>query len=143
MRIERINTGIVMDHIDAGKGIEILNLFPRELLKTNIDYGSYVDSKSLGKKDIIKIENLDVDPKMLMKMALISPNITISIIRDGQVHEKIEPSVPPLVDGVITCSNPKCVTLVETYLTSKFKIERSEDGKLLQQCMFCEHIKVN
>ena len=140
MRIERINNGIVMDHIRAGQGIELLKLFPTELLNTKIDYASYVDSKRLGMKDIIKIENLDVDPKTLMKMALISPEITISIIRDGHVHEKIEPTVPPEVEGVITCRNPKCVTLRENYLSSRFKVEWDEKGRLRQQCTYCEHI---
>ena len=140
MRIERINNGIVMDHIEAGMGIEILKLFPTELLKTKIDYGSYVDSGRLGKKDIIKIENLDVDPKMLMKMALLSPQITISIIREGRVDEKVEPVVPPLIEGVITCRNPKCVTLREPYLISRFTVERS-GGRYRQQCRYCEHIQ--
>ncbi len=140
MRIERINNGIVMDHINVGKGIEILNLFPTELLKTKIDYASYVESVSLGKKDIIKIENLNVNPKTLMKMALIAPDITISIIRDGEIQEKISPTVPPEVEGVISCKNPKCITLREDYLVSRFRIERTETGKLQQQCVFCEHL---
>ena len=140
MRIERINNGIVMDHIKAGMGIEILKLFPTELLKTKIDYASYVDSPSHGMKDIIKIENLDVDPTMLMKMALLAPKITISIIRDGHVEKKEQPEVPPLVEGVINCPNPKCVTGKETYLISRFNVTFQEDGKLRQQCLFCEHI---
>ncbi len=140
MRIERIHNGIVLDHIKAGMGIEILKLFPTDILKTKLDYASYVDSPSLGTKDIIKIENLDVDTKMLMKMALLAPNITISIIRDGNVDKKIKPQVPPLVEGVITCTNPKCVTQKEHYLTSRFRVAFEDDGRLRQQCMFCEHI---
>jgi len=140
MRIERIHTGIVLDHIKAGKGIDILKLFPTEILKTKIDYASYVDSPSLGTKDIIKIENLDVDPKTLMKMALLAPRISISIIRDGQVHEKIKPTVPEFVDGVITCTNPKCITIQEKYLESHFRVSWEKDGRLKQQCRYCEHI---
>lgn len=140
MRIERIRNGIVLDHIKEGMGIEILKLFPTEILKTKLDYASYVESPSLGMKDIIKIENLDVDPTLLMKMALLAPNITISIIRDGNVDNKIKPQVPPMVEGVIICPNPKCVTRQETYLTSKFRVEFQEDGRLRQQCLFCEHI---
>lgn len=80
MRIERITNGIVLDHIKAGVGIEILKLFPTELLRTKIDYASYVDSPSMHVKDIIKIENVDVNPATLLKLALLSPSITISII---------------------------------------------------------------
>ena len=58
MRIERIHNGIVLDHIKAGTGIEILKLFPTDILKTKIDYASFIDSPTLGQKDIIKIENL-------------------------------------------------------------------------------------
>ncbi|MDJ0835800.1 MAG: aspartate carbamoyltransferase regulatory subunit [Acidobacteriota bacterium] len=140
MRIERINNGIVLDHIKAGMGIHILKLFEVELLHTKIDYASYIDSPSLGMKDIIKIENLDVDPKMLMKMALLAPDITISFIRDGHVDKKVKPEVPPLVEGVINCPNPKCITQQEVYLTSRFQVAFEEDGRLRQQCLFCEHI---
>jgi len=140
VRIERINNGLVLDHIKAGMGIEILKLFPTAILKTKIDYASYVDSPGHGTKDIIKIENLGVDPKILMKMALLAPHITISIIKDGHVHKKLHPKVPPLVEGVITCPNPKCVTLQESYLVSRFKVDFGEDGRSRQQCLFCEHI---
>ena len=140
MRIERINNGIVLDHIKAGMGIEVLKLFPTEILKTKIDYASFVESPRLGTKDIIKIENLDVNPKMLLKMTLLAPDITISIIREGQVQEKLNPTVPPLVEGVINCKNPKCITLRETYLTSRFSVCFENGGKLRQQCNYCEHI---
>ncbi len=139
MRIERIHNGIVMDHITAGMGMEILKLFPPELLETKIDYASYVDSNRLGKKDIIKIENLDVAPKTLMKMTLLSPDTTISTIREGQVAEKEEPTVPPEVEGVLTCTNPKCITLKEPYLVSRFRV-KWEEGNFKQQCQYCEHI---
>lgn len=140
MRIERIHNGIVMDHIKAGQGIKILTLFDTSLLKTKIDYASYIESPSMGTKDIIKIENLDVDPKTLMKMALLAPQITISIIRDGHVHEKVKPKVPPYVEGVITCQNPKCITLREDYLVSRFRVDWQEDGRIKQQCQYCEHV---
>ena len=140
MRIERIGNGIVMDHIKAGMGIEILKLFPSNLLNTKIDYASFIESPRLGMKDIIKIENVDVDPKTLMKMTLLAPDITISIIRDGLVQEKLNPAVPPFVEGVITCPNPKCVTKTESYLVSRFRVEWLEDGRLEQQCQYCEHL---
>lgn len=140
MRIERINNGIVLDHIKAGIGIEILKIFPAELMVTKIDYASYVDSPSLGKKDLIKIENVDVDPATLMKLALLSPSITISIIRNGQVQNKITPKIPPVVEGVLVCTNPKCVTLREPYLISKFHINWSESGQIRKQCAYCEHV---
>ena len=139
MRIERINNGIVLDHISAGVGIEILNLFPTEILNTKIDYASYIDSPRQETKDIIKIENLDVEPKTLMKMALLSPNITISIIRNGQVSKKIRPTIPDQVDGVVACTNPKCVTLREDYLESKIRLFKQEDSRLRKQCVYCEH----
>lgn len=140
MRIERIHNGIVLDHIKAGMGIEILKLFPVEILKTKIDYASYVESPSLGVKDMIKIENLDVDHMILMKMALLSPQITISIIRNGHVAEKLHPTIPPTVEGVIQCKNPKCITTTERYLLSRFSVKFEESGRLRQQCAYCEHV---
>lgn len=139
MRIERITNGIVLDHITAGVGMEILNLFPKDLLKTKIDYASFIESPSLGEKDIIKLENLDVDPDILMKMAILSPKITISIIREGKVFKKIQPTVAPIVEGVLQCENPKCVSLRETYLPSRFKVE-TDENMVIRQCLYCEHI---
>ena len=140
MRIERIHNGLVLDHIKAGMGIEILKLFPTKLLKTKIDYASYIESPRLGMKDIIKIENLDVDPNILMKMTLLAPEITISTIREGQVQEKLRPTIPPEIEGVISCVNPKCVTRNEEYLTSQFRVAQSDSGRFRMQCMYCEHI---
>lgn len=140
MRIERINNGIVLDHIKAGVGIEIIKLFTTEMLRTKIDYASYVDSPSMGLKDIIKIENLNVDPNTLLKLALLSPSITISIIRNGQVEQKLTPKVPPLVEGVLSCNNPKCITLREHYLISRFRIAWNEEGRIRKQCDYCEHV---
>lgn len=143
LRIERINNGLVLDHIKAGMGIEILKLFPTKLLKTKIDYASYVESPRLGMKDIIKIENLGVDPKILMKMTLLAPDITISTIRDGLVLDKLRPTIPPEIEGVITCQNPKCVTRNEHYLITRFRVAREEDGRFRMQCKYCEHIFIN
>jgi len=140
MRIERINNGIVLDHIKAGMGMEILKLFPTQLLKTKIDYASYVDSPRLGVKDLIKIENLDVDPQLLMKMILLAPEITISTIREGHVQEKLRPTIPSEIEGVLSCQNPKCVTRNELYLTTKFKVARNDSGRFRMQCKYCEHI---
>ncbi|CAM2067073.1 Aspartate carbamoyltransferase regulatory chain [Sulfidibacter corallicola] len=140
MRIERINNGIVIDHIDAGKGIDILKLFPTEFLKTKIDYASYIDSPRMGMKDIIKIENLDVNAEWLMRIALLAPDLTISIIRNAKVQKKVKPTIPEIVEGILKCRNPKCVTIRETYLVSRFRVGRTETGRLKQQCTFCEHI---
>lgn len=140
MRIERIHNGIVLDHIKAGMGIEILKLFPLEFLKTKIDYASYVESPSLGMKDMIKVENLDVDPATLVKMGILSPSITISLIRNGQVKKKIQPKIPPIVEGVLTCENPKCITQFEKYLVSRFFVRWEDDGRVREQCAYCEHV---
>jgi aspartate carbamoyltransferase regulatory subunit len=139
MRIERITNGIVLDHIVAGVGIDILNLFPKDLLKTKVDYASFVESPSMGQKDIIKIENLDVASDVLTKMAILSPNMTIAIIRDGGVHQKFKPEIPEVVEGVLTCKNPKCVTRHEPYLTTRFFLSLEEKG-LMGQCAYCEHL---
>lgn len=143
MRIERIHNGIVLDHIKAGKGVEILKLFSTDILRNKIDFASYVESDRLGMKDIIKIEDLSVDPKMLLKLTLLAPDITISTIREGRVYDKLRPHVPDEVEGVIKCKNPKCVTLTEGYLMSRTKVAITKDGRLRQQCLFCEHVFYN
>lgn len=136
LEVKQIQNGIVIDHIKSGNGLKIFNKL--ELNKTNspVVLLMNVESKLLGKKDIIKIENtFDVDLNLL---GLIDENISINFIKDGKVIDKKKVVVPEEVTGLVTCKNPRCITNSDDYLKPTFNLMSRE--KLEYKCSFCDEI---
>ena len=106
MNIDSIKNGIVIDHINAGKGMEIYNLLGLDKLDCSIAIIKNVMSRKLGKKDIIKIDSdYDVDLDVL---GYVDPGVTIDIIKDGKLVEKKKVSLPKQLKNIIKCKNPRC-----------------------------------
>ncbi|AKA71757.1 MULTISPECIES: aspartate carbamoyltransferase regulatory subunit [Clostridium] len=134
LTINSVRNGIVIDHIKAGHGIKIFNYLGLD----NVDYSVALimnaESKKCGKKDIIKIENiLELDLKVL---GFIDPNITIDIIEDEKIKEKIKLKLPEKVENIIKCKNPRCITSVERDLTHVFHLTDEERGEY--RCLYCD-----
>ena len=111
MNIDSIRNGIVLDHIRAGKSMEIYQLLELDRLSCSVAIIKNVVSRKMGKKDIIKIDtDLDVDLDLL---GYIDPNITVNIIKDGVCVEKKHLKLPTQVKGLLKCKNPRCITSVE------------------------------
>ena len=111
MNIDSIKNGIVIDHIKAGKGMEIYNLLELDKLDCSIAIIKNVMSRKLGKKDIIKIDSdYDVDLDVL---GYVDPGVTIDIIKDGRLVEKKKVSLPIQLKNIIKCKNPRCITTTE------------------------------
>ena len=111
MNIDSIKNGIVIDHIKAGKGMEIYNLLELDKLDCSIAIIKNVMSRKLGKKDIIKIDSdFDVDLDVL---GYIDPGVTIDVIKDGVLVEKKKVELPAQLKNVIKCKNPRCITSIE------------------------------
>ena len=135
LKVDSIHYGIVIDHITPGKGKKIfdkLNLdevnFPVVLLRN-------VSSNRLGKKDIIKIENkIDVDMTML---GLIDPNITINIVENDEIINKIIVEIPDVVQGLFKCKNPRCISYSEENVKPLFRLSKS-NGTIEYCCEYCE-----
>lgn len=134
--VRKIENGTVIDHIERGKGIKIYKILnPKEetcVLLTN------VESKKLGRKDILKVENKELSEKDLEKIALIAPNATINIIRNWKVVEKRKVELPNILVGIVNCPNSKCITRIESQIETKFIVEKREPIKL--RCFYCERI---
>ena len=134
--INSIINGIVIDHIQAGHGIKIYNYlnledadFPTALIMN-------VNSTKNTKKDIIKIENdIELDFKML---GLLDHNITVNIIENERIKEKIKLSLPTKVENVLKCKNPRCITSVEKYVPHVFNLVDPEKGEY--RCEYCDEI---
>ncbi len=134
--IDSITKGIVIDHIKAGYGFSIFKYLGLDKADFTVALIMNAPSKKYGKKDLIKIENvIDVDLTML---GFIDPNITVNIIENEKIVEKINLSLPQKVEGIIECKNPRCVTSVERNIVHKFILIDEEKG--IYKCEYCDQI---
>ncbi|RLG89322.1 MAG: aspartate carbamoyltransferase regulatory subunit [Thermoprotei archaeon] len=133
--VSKIRNGTVIDHIPAGKALTVLRILGitgREGVMVAIVMN--VDSKKLGRKDIVKIENRELTAKETDMIALIAPTATINIIRDFMVIEKRKVVVPSVVKGLLKCPNPTCVTRIEPIETV---FETISTNPLILRCVYC------
>lgn len=137
-KVEAIIDGTVIDHIPDGKAIVLIKIF-----RLNGKYcyltGSGLTSKKSpnGKKDIIKIEGKEFSQEEINILALIAPNVTVSIIRDKKIINKMPVKLPERVSDVIVCNNPKCITNNDKYCKTEFVIVKRGD-KVFLKCKYCE-----
>ncbi len=134
MNIDAIRNGIVIDHIRAGKAMEIYTLLNLEALDCSVAIIKNAPSELMGKKDIIKIDRaLDVD---LDALGYIDPDITINVIVDGVLTQKRHPELPETITNIIKCKNPRCITTTEQELPQVFKLTDRENR--VYRCLYCE-----
>jgi aspartate carbamoyltransferase regulatory subunit len=137
LNIEKIKNGIVIDHIKAGQGIKIFNWLGLDKAPYTVAFVINANSKILGKKDVIKIDN-DITINFDV-LGLIDPNITVSIIENQRVVGKRKLKLPDKVENVLTCKNPRCITSTEKYIPHVFHLANPE----LQtyRCEYCDEIR--
>ena len=134
MNIDSIKNGIVIDHITAGKGMEIYKLLGLDGLDSSVALIKNVSSRKMGKKDIIKIDSdFDVDTDIL---GFVDPDVTVNIIRDGKTAEKKTIGLPERLTNVLTCKNPRCISATEQELPQIFKLTDKE--RRVYRCLYCE-----
>lgn len=135
LNVGRIEEGFVLDHINAGKAMTIYRDLKLDKLDCTVAIIKNARSNKLGKKDIIKVEcpidNLDLDI-----VGFIDHNITVNIIKDGNITEKRELSLPKQIVNVIKCKNPRCITSTETSLDHVFILADPEHE--IYRCKYCE-----
>ncbi|RKD20886.1 aspartate carbamoyltransferase regulatory subunit [Caminicella sporogenes DSM 14501] len=136
LEVKQIENGIVIDHIKSGNGLKIFNKLLLHESENPVVLLMNVESKALGRKDIIKIENtLDVDLNLL---GLIDENITINYIKNGKLYKKEKVSIPTNIKSLIKCKNPRCITNSDIYAKPSFKLISKEN--LEYKCLYCEEI---
>ena len=134
MIIGSIVNGIVIDHIPAGRGMELYRYLKLDDMGCEVALIKNASSDKYGKKDILKVnEVIDLDFDML---GYIAPQITVDIIRNGERVEKIHPTLPEKVTGVVRCKNPRCITSIEQELQHVFKLTDREHG--VYRCVYCD-----
>lgn len=134
MNIDSIKNGIVIDHITAGKGMELYRLLSLGDLDCTVALIKNVASKKMGKKDIIKVDaaidlNMDI-------LGYVDPNVTVNVIRNGENVEKKRIGLPQRLTDVIKCKNPRCITTSEQELSHVFLL--TDADARVYRCLYCE-----
>lgn len=134
MNVDSILNGIVIDHIKTGSAFRLFDLLNLDSLDCPVAIIKNVNSKKMGKKDIIKIDsdtpiNLDV-------VGFVAPDATINIIKDSVLVEKFTISMPDKLVNVIKCKNPRCISTVEQELDQVFSLTDKENK--VYRCLYCE-----
>ena len=129
-----VRTGIVIDHITAGRGMQLYDLLGLENEEGSGAIIKNVQSGTMGKKDIIKIDterelNLDI-------IGYVDPGATVNIIKEGRLIEKKIIDMPETLTDVIFCKNPRCITSVEQELSHVFRL--TDKQKKVYRCLYCE-----
>ena len=134
MNIDSIKNGFVIDHIPAGKGMEIYRLLKLDELDCSVALIKNVGSVKMGKKDIIKVDS-DIDFNMDI-LGFVDPGITVNVIRNGTIVEKKTMKLPEELVDVIQCKNPRCITTTEQELKQIFRLTDRENR--VYRCFYCE-----
>ena len=129
-----VRTGIVIDHITAGRAMLLYELLGLENEQGAVAIIKNVQSIKMGKKDIIKVDterelNLDI-------IGYVDPGATVNVIRDGKLIEKKSISMPETLTDVIFCKNPRCITSVEQELSHVFRLTDKQNK--VYRCLYCE-----
>ena len=134
MNIDSIQNGVVLDHIQAGKGMDVYKYLRLDQLDCQVAIIKNARSGHMGKKDIIKIDSpMEVDLDVL---GYIDSNITVNIIRDGKRVEKKHVELPKKLVNIIHCKNPRCITVSEPQLDAIFLL--SDEDKHTYRCAYCD-----
>jgi len=138
LKITPIKNGTVIDHISDGLALEVLRIIGvRELdRESTVSIALHVRSGKIGWKDIVKVENMELSPRKLNAIALVTPSATIAIIREYQVREKRAVDLPEQIQGIVRCPNPTCVSNQGEPVESSFRVLRRRP--LLLKCEYCE-----
>lgn len=134
LKIDSVEKGLVIDHIQAGKGMEVYKYLNLDKLDCSVAIIKNAKSKKLGKKDIIKVENnINMDLKVL---GFIDPNITVNIIDNDKIIDKINLKLPEEVINVVKCKNPRCITSIEQEIEHIFVLTDKEHK--IYRCVYCD-----
>lgn len=134
MNIDSIQNGIVLDHITAGKALQIYNDLGLDKLECSVAIIKNVKSNKMGRKDIVKIDqSIDINLDVL---GYIDPDISVNFIKDGKLIEKKKIELPEMLVDIKKCTNPRCITTTEQGIKHIFKL--SDREKRIYRCIYCE-----
>ena len=135
LNVGKIEEGFVLDHIEAGKSLEIYHLLQLDKLDCTVAIIKNARSDKQGRKDILKVE-CDIDMLNLDVLGFIDHKITVNVIKDGEIVDKLNLKLPSEIKNVVKCKNPRCITSIEQELPHIFVLADKE--KEIYRCKYCE-----
>ena len=136
--VAAIEHGTVVDHIEAGQGLRVVEILGLSSLKNRMSIGLNLPSSRLGLKDIIKIQDYILSPRDLGRVAILTPRATLNIIENYSCSKKEPIQLPEVIEEVIGCPNERCITNHESCSTAFTITERGRS--ILLQCRYCETV---
>lgn len=136
LSVAAIENGTVIDHIPAGQGMRIVRLLKLAGHNNKVTLGLNLPSRSMGYKDLIKVEGREISQQEANQIALFAPKATINIIRGFRIERKSNVVLPESISQILSCPNPRCITNHEPVGTC-FRVNCLGE-KVTLQCDFCE-----
>ena len=139
LRVSKIRDGTVIDHITAGHALDVLKILRiTDNVKGVVTVGMNVPSKTLGLKDMVKIEGRELKSEEVDKIALLAPHASINIIRNYEVVDKQVVRLPDIIREAVKCANPACISNSKEPVKSTFYVDNKEPLRL--RCHYCGYI---
>ena len=135
LQVAALCNGTAIDHIPSDVVFKVVKLLNLESMSTRITIGNNLDSKKMGTKGIIKVDDTFFKEEEINKLAVIAPNIVLNVIKDYKVIEKKRVILPDSIHDIVKCKNPKCITNNEPMMTN-FQVIDKERTTL--KCHYCE-----
>ena len=139
LRVSKIKDGTVIDHITAGHALDVLKILRiTDQVNGIVTVGMNVPSKTLGLKDMVKIEGRELKSEEVDKIALLAPHASINIIRNYKVVDKQLVRLPNIIREAVKCANPACISNSKEPVKSTFYVDNKEPLRL--RCHYCGYI---
>ena len=138
LEVRAIENGTVIDHIPVDSLFKIIDILGLQKEVHQVTFGMNLESKRMGSKSIIKINDRYCAPEEINRIALVAPNARVNIIKGYKVIEKLKVQVPERVNGFVKCINPRCVTNNEPVATAFTVLNGG--GDVAVKCCYCEKI---
>lgn len=135
LNIGKIEEGFVLDHIPAGKSLSIYHHLQLDQLDCTVAIIKNAKSSKMKKKDLLKVE-CDIEKMNMDVLAVIDHNITVNVIKNGEIVEKKGLMLPKEIKNVMRCQNPRCITSIEQELPHIFTL--ADEKKEIYRCKYCE-----
>lgn len=137
LKIRPIENGTVIDHIPQGQALNVLRILGVDSSTRDVvSVAMNVPSGTMGRKDIVKVERREIGSKEADIIALIAPDVTVNVVRDFEVRDKYDVSMPDEIRGVISCPNPNCVTNTREPVETVFEVRETDEGTEMR-CGYC------
>ncbi len=137
LRVQPIKNGTVIDHIQSGMALKVLKILGiSDNIASTVTVAMHVASGKMKWKDIVKVEDRELNPREVDKISLIAPSATVNVIRNYNVAEKRRVSLPERAVGILKCGNPNCITNQREPVETVFLV--TSRAPLLLRCRYCD-----